>query len=117
MRLSTIFIALALCGAATPALAIDLSAPYSPTRSEWLQSTLYRQVTQVTDSWRRRVGVSVIVIQKDQQLVVTITSANGQAEPTQQERASYVNIVESISKSVVANFDWAKEIKIVVQFI
>lgn len=117
MRLSSLFFAFAMLIAGTSALGADLSAPYTPTRAEWLQSKLYSRITQITDAWQRRVGVSVVAFQKEQQVVIIITSANGQTEASQQEKASYVSLIESLSKSVIGGYDWAKDIKVVVQFI
>jgi len=117
MKLRTkIFISLSLAMTALPATASDLSIPYAPTRAEWLQLALNTQITQVTDLWQRRVGVVVGVFPKDKYVAIVISSSNGQAEPSEQEKATYVRQIASIANITTSSFEWAKDIRISVKF-
>jgi hypothetical protein len=116
MKLRTLFLALNVSLAAFPALAADLSAPYSPSRAEWLQVTLYDRITQTTDLWQRRVGVAVVVFPQEQQVSVVISNADGQPAPTEQERAFHVRHVEKLVKGLLSDHEWAKDLKVAVNF-
>jgi hypothetical protein len=116
MKLRTLFLSFTLFFASFPALATDLSAPYSPTRGEWLQVALYSRITQTTELWPRRVGVVVTVLAQEQQVAVLLSSSNGQNEPGEQERAFYIRHIQELVMGLLANHEWAKELKVSVHF-
>lgn len=108
MKLRTIILMLTFSLASLPALAEDLSAPYSLSRAEWLQITLNNRITQTTNLWQRRVGVVVAVFPKEQQVSVVISSADGQSDPQEQERAFYVRHIGQLVKGTLSSYEWAK---------
>ncbi|MDF2446658.1 MAG: hypothetical protein K0S46_1894 [Moraxellaceae bacterium] len=116
MKLLAMSFVLSLSLISAPAIAGDLSSPYSPSRAEWLQDSLYSRITQTTDLWKRRVGVVVAVFPAEQQVSVVISSATGQPDPTEQEMAFYVRHIEELVKGALSNYEWAKDIRVAVTF-
>jgi 2-succinyl-5-enolpyruvyl-6-hydroxy-3-cyclohexene-1-carboxylate synthase len=116
MKLRSLFLLLALALSGLPAQANDLSAPYAPTRAEWLQVALYSHITQTTELWKRRVGVVVAVFPQERQVTVVISSANESPEPTQAERDAYVRHIQEMVGGFLAHHEWAKNLRVTVHF-
>ena len=98
-------------------LSADLGAPYTPTRAEWLRVYLGECIRTWTDAWALRVGVNVFVKNDDQQIIVTLTAANGEKQPEQHVRDGYVSSVTGFVRGALEHYPWAKGLKIVVQFV
>lgn len=98
-------------------LAADLDAPYTPTRAEWLRSYLAENIQIDTDSWALRVRVMVTVVNKTQQVLITLKPANGEKKPTQEERDFYVKSVTDIVKHALERYPWSKDLNVKVMFV
>jgi hypothetical protein len=114
--MKTILAAIALMISGT-LLAADLSQPYTPTRAEWLQTTIYQEVNHLTDMWKLRISTSVRVINKDQKIFVLITESNGQESTTPLTKESYMKDVASMIRSLIKEIEWAKDLRVEVKFI
>ena len=85
----------------------DWTDRYIPTRAEWLQLALERDIKTTTDLWRIRVSLNVIVFAKDKSVVILIAPANGQPEMTTKMCNDYRSTVESIAKITLKRNSWS----------
>lgn len=88
-----------------------------PTKEEWLEIYITHRIEDWTDAWQQRIAIRVAIIPADKEIVVTLTSANGQEEISQSAKNSYVSDTESIVNSILEEYDWAKDYKLTVQYI
>lgn len=105
-----------LTGHPPPASAQSLTAPYSPSRGEWLKVALHTDIIEQTALWEARVAVVVAVDERNNSVVLTVTLANGQREPTNDLRDRYVQAVTGIARNILARYTWARDVKLTVQF-
>ena len=108
--------ALAFTAPLLPVDAADLGAAYAPTRAEWLQVELSRVLSSWTGTWDRRLTASVAVFTGDGAIVVTLAAANGQTQPRAEVQARYIEAVKEMTQGVLKRYDWAKDLKLTVQF-
>ncbi len=102
-------------GVATASQALDQS--YSPTRGEWLRLSLLSAIYERSSVWRRRLGVTVAIFEKEAKVVVVITLANGEPEPTRNAKENYIGDVRSICRNVMAQYEWAKALNLEVTMV
>jgi translation initiation factor 2B subunit (eIF-2B alpha/beta/delta family) len=102
---------LLICGSCTNV------ANKHPTKEEWLEVYLTHKIKQQIDSWQQRVAVIVAISPKDQEIVVTLTSSNGQEEIAQSAKNAYIHDVEVFAKTILETYDWAKNYKLTIQYI
>lgn len=110
---------LLLCAllAAGPALSADLDAPFTPTRAEWLRIYVAENIKIGTDGWPFRVRVMVTVVNRTQQVLITLKPAIGEKKPTAEEQVAYVKAVTDMAKQVLEGYPWAKDLKVSVLFV
>jgi len=99
------------------ALSADLDAPYTPTRAEWLRIYLAENIKISTDSWPVRVRVMVTVVNKNQQVLITLMPAYGEKKPTREQREAFVAMVTDMAKRVLESYAWSKDLKVDVSFV
>ncbi len=104
---------LALCSAR----AADLDASYSPTRAEWIKQAIVSSVYEQSNAWAKRLAVVVAVNAQENSVIVAITLANGEVEPSPEAKERYVQSVRSIVRSVLERYSWARDVKLAVQFV
>ncbi len=96
-----------------------------PTQDEWLSVYTSHNIRKMTDPWRQRVAVNVAIISQDadgkplvpKEMIITMTSANGQELITGIGKDQYTQTAESMAKSILEDYGVAKEYKLTVQFI
>lgn len=88
-----------------------------PTKKEWLEVYITHKIKQFTDLYAQRIAVQVAIVSKAKEIVITLTSANGQEEISQSAKNNYVHDVERTVKSILKEYDWAKSYKLTVQYI
>jgi hypothetical protein len=115
-KLLTLLLLCALLPAG-PALSADLDAPFTPTRAEWLRIYVAENIRLATDGWPFRVRVMVTVVNRTQQVVITLKPAIGEKKPTPEERDAYVKAVTDMAKQVLEGYPWAKDLKVSVLFV
>jgi len=111
---SLLFCALLPAGQAGSA---DLDVPYTPTRAEWLRTYLAENIRIGTDSWPLRVRVMVTVVNKTQQVMITLKPAIGEKKPTPEEREACITLVTDIVKHALESYPWSKDLKVSVLFV
>jgi hypothetical protein len=99
------------------ALSADLDAPYTPTRAEWLRIYLAENIKITTDSWPFRVRVMVTVVDKNQQVLITLKPADGEKKPTKEERDAFIASVTDMVKRALGSYAWSKDLKVSVSFV
>src|SRR4030042_2501073 len=92
----------------------DLDKPYSPTRKEWLEISIFKVIKDRTDSWRTRIGFIVWVVEKENTAFVTLTSANWEEPLPKAAEDQYVQIVKSDIEAFLKNYDWSKGLRVFV---
>jgi hypothetical protein len=95
----------------------DLDAPHTPTRAEWLRVYLAENIRISTDSWPLRVRVMVTVVNRDQQVLITLKPADGEKKPTKEQRDALVASVTDMVKRALASYAWSKDLKVSVSFV
>ena len=96
-----------------------------PTQDEWLKVYTSHNIHKMTDLWRQRVAVNVDILSQDadgkplvpKEMIITMTSANGQEPITGIGKYQYTQTAESMAKSILDDYGVAKEYKLTVQFI
>ena len=96
--------------------AVDLDKPYAPTRKKWLELSIFQLIKVRTDPWRHRIGFLVWVMEKDNTIYVTLTSANGQDALTKEQESRYVDTVKGDVESFIRKYQWSKDLKLHMQF-
>jgi hypothetical protein len=99
------------------ALAADLDAPYTPTRAEWLRIYLAENIKISSDSWPFRVRVMVTVVNRNQEVLITLKPAHGEKKPTAEERNALVASVTELVKRALAGYAWSNDLKVSVSFV
>ena len=94
----------------------ELDKPYSPTRKEWLEISIFNNIKIRTDSWNRRISSLVWVKEKENTIFITLTLANGEDELSEQARSEYVSRIKNDVMGFIERYDWAKDLKVYVQF-
>jgi hypothetical protein len=88
-------------------IASDWTERYVPSRAEWLEYVVKRDITRWTDLWRMRVALNVMVVEPRNEVVVVITPANGEGEFTSATCANYIAIVTQSAENTLRKYDWA----------
>ena len=99
------------------ALSADLDAPYTPTRAEWLRVYLAENIKISTDSWPLRVRVMVTVVNRDQQVLITLKPAGGEKKLTKEERDASIASVTELVKRALGSYAWSKDLRVSVSFV
>jgi hypothetical protein len=94
----------------------NLDKPYSSTRKEWLEISIFKVIKDRTDPWRERIGFLVWVREEENTVFITLTSANGQEPLTKETENKYLNIVKGDVEEFIRNYSWSKSLKVFVQF-
>ena len=79
-----------------------------PTKEEWLEIAITHRIEDWTDPWQQRIAIGVTIFPEDKEIVVTLTSANGQEEISQSSKNGYVRDIENIVKTILEEYNWAK---------
>jgi len=107
---------LILCLVTSHVEAGNLDTPYSPTKKEWLELSIFKLIKDRTAPWKQRIGTMVWVVEKDNAVYITLTSANGQDILTSQAEREYVETVKAEVENFLKKYDWSKNLKTFVQF-
>jgi len=86
---------------------------YIPDKNEWARLVIRNDIMDLTDLWRTRWAVNVIIFDEDKEIGILITPANGEDVVTDPDR-----VKESIRPQVdasVGQFDWLEDYKIILQ--
>jgi hypothetical protein len=89
------------------AVAGDWSEKYTPTRAEWLEYVVKRDVTRWTDLWKTRVALNVLIKDRSKEVWVVVTPANGEAEFNASSCANYKAIIQNTVAETIKKYDWA----------
>ena len=57
------------------------------------------------------------VVEKENTVFITLTSANGEEPLTKEKENTYVEVVKSDVESFLREYEWSKNLKVFVQFI
>lgn len=113
MRLfNLIVVVTALLLASSATSAVDWSTQYSPTRKEWLELSLFKRITEVTDLWEKRIGVGVVVFPKEETIAIVLTASNGQENFSPTVCTNYTDIIRKIADDHIKQYGWAKVAKV-----
>lgn len=88
-----------------------------PTKEEWLEIYVTHRIEDETDAWKQRIAVRVGIFSVDKEIVVTLTSVNGQGEISQTAKNYYISNIENIVRSILKEYDWVKGYNLSVQYI
>lgn len=95
----------------------DLSIPYSPTRSEWLEMISYKATNETVSLWAAHVSVNTIYLEQQNAIVITLTIKNGELPLNDKIKKGYIEIVQIAIESIIYEYSWASEVKVIVQFL
>jgi hypothetical protein len=95
---------------------VDLSGPYTPSRQEWLELSVFKEIKGRTDTWEQRIGFAVAIVEKENTVFVTLTPANGEGEISPAAATAYVETVKDALASLLGRYEWARGLKVHVQF-
>jgi hypothetical protein len=95
-----------------------LDKPYTPTRQEWLELSITKIIKDRTDVWKLRISSMVWAREDDEgkAIYITISSSNGQDEPSSRVKQDYIDIVEGDVEGFIKRYQWAKDFEVSVQF-
>lgn len=99
-----------------PVYSGELDKPYSPTKKEWLEISIFKAIKVRTDPWKQRISSIIWVKEVENTIFITLTSANGQDEIKKKSQDEYVDIIKKDIESLIKEYDWASKLKVHVQF-
>lgn len=99
-----------------PVYSGELDMPYSPTKKEWLEISISKVIKDRTDAWKQRVSSIVWAKEEEKTIFITLTSANGQEELKLEAQNTYIDIIKKDVENFIKKYDWAKILKVYVQF-
>jgi hypothetical protein len=99
-----------------PSYSGELDKPYSPTRKEWLEISIFKAIKDRTDPWKQHISSVVWLKEEENTIFITLTSANQQEEMKAKAQKEYVEIIQNDVESFIKKYDWAKKLKVHVQF-
>lgn len=102
----------ALISTISAASAADWSAQYFPTRKEWLELSLSKRITDITDLWERQIVVGVVVFPSEETIAIVLAASNGQENLSSTVCASYTGIIRKIADDHIKQYGWAKGAKV-----
>lgn len=73
---------------------------------------IQRDIVKVTDLWKARIAVQVVVFKTEDVVAITFTTSNGVASLTKESCADYISTIRSIAQHSLARFPWAKTARI-----
>ena len=88
-------------------IASDWTESYTPTRAEWLQHHLERNIRTSAGLWRIRTNVTVVIFPQSNEVVILIGAANGQPELTEAVCNEYRSTAEGIAKMTLNEKSWS----------
>ena len=94
----------------------NLDTPYSPTKKEWLELSIFKLIKDRTDPWKQRIGTMVWFVEKDDTIYITLTSSNGQDPLSKRAEQEYVEAIKSDVENFLKKYEWSKNLKTFVQF-
>ncbi|HAN20129.1 MAG TPA: hypothetical protein DCP51_00375 [Clostridiales bacterium] len=95
----------------------DLNKPYIPTRAEWLEYCIHKDIVKTTQVWELRYCDIIKIDEKNNDVIVGISLPN-KAETLNKEQQEWtIKIIKNIVKSTLDQFDWAINLKVHVHFI
>jgi hypothetical protein len=96
-------------------IAGDWTERYTPTRAEWLEYVVKRDISRWTDLWRTRVALNVMVIVPRKEVAIVVTPANGEEDFTPATCDNYKAIIKQSAENTLRKFSWANGAKIKVE--
>ena len=97
--------------------ASELDKPYSPTRKEWLEISIFKVIKDNIDAWDRRLSSIVWVKEKEQTIFITLTLANGEEIINKNSEKIYIERIKNAVEDLIREYDWANSMSVFVQFI
>jgi hypothetical protein len=94
----------------------ELDKPYSPTRKEWLEISIFKLIKVKTDAWKQRIGFLVWVKEEENTVYITLTSANGEEPLSPDSENTYVKTIKGDVQSFLQQYGWAKNLKVFVGY-
>ncbi|MHB8109747.1 MAG: hypothetical protein ACYDHW_06915 [Syntrophorhabdaceae bacterium] len=111
-----ILLSMIICFTSLPVFSGELDMPYCPSRKEWLRISIFYLIKDHTDSWKQRIGSMIWVRENEKTIFITLTSANGQKEISREAQNEYCNVIKRVVESLIEEYDWARSLKVHVQF-
>jgi hypothetical protein len=90
----------------------DWDAAYAPTRKEWIEVAIHNDIVKITDLWKARIAVNVVVFKTEDVVAIAITTPNGVAPLSKESCAGYVSTIRTWAQNRLAQFPWAKTARI-----
>ena len=100
-----------------PVYSGELDKPYSPTRKEWLEISIFKLIKTKTDVWQRRIGFMIGVNEEANTIYITLSSANDQDPQSDESKQRYVKTIKKTIELLLQDYEWSKNLKVFVQFI
>ncbi len=94
---------------ASGACASDLSQPYSPTRAEWLENLVLREVRLTVDVWKKNATVAVSAI-PDKNLVSIVLVPKTEQEFSPSEKSMCARDLRDLGQKIVRRYEWAADV-------
>ena len=88
-----------------------LDSLYTPTRKEWLEIKMARQIQETLDEWSWRYGVTVSAIEQDSTIYVTVSPAIGQGDVPRSQMDYCKEEVDGIVQRVQGQYPWSAFMK------
>lgn len=99
------------------ATASDLSQSYTPSRAEWIEMALHKVVSEAVSPWELRTSVFTKYFPGENTIFVSVRASKGENPPTEVEKSGYVSFIRFHVDPVVKKYPWAKDVKVLVEFL
>ncbi len=102
---------------ALPLGAGELDKPYSPSRKEWLELSLFKVIKDRTDLWKTRIGFVVWVKEEEGKIFITVSSANGEKPPGEEAIRGYLKVIRADVVDFIREYEWSRDLEVHVQYL
>ena len=96
-------------------IAGDWTEKYTPTKAEWLEYVVKRDISRWTDLWRTRVALNVRVVVPRKEVAIVVTPANGEGDFTPAICDDYKANIKQSAENTLRKYAWANGAKVKVK--
>ena len=96
-------------------IASDWTEGYTPTKAEWLQYVVKRDIVRLTDLWNTRVALHVLIVVPRKEVLIYVTPSNGEGDFRPATCDNYKAVINQSAENTLQKYDWASGAKIRVE--
>ena len=96
-------------------IAGDWTEKYTPTKAEWLEYVVKRDISRWADLWGTRVALNVMVVVPRKEVAIVVTPANGECDFTPAICANYKAIIKQSAENTLRKYPRVNSAKVKIE--